>query len=147
MLPDDHSQALADSDPQRTAERAAAAMGEGDAASAGAGVSLAAIEPGRATTRMTVRADHVNGHAICHGGYLFLLADTALAYASNSFGPASVAARADITFLRPARLGDELEAVAQLRARAGRSGIYDVTVRRGTEVIAEFRGQATRLRG
>jgi acyl-CoA thioesterase len=76
---------------------------------------------------------------MCQGGYLFLLADTALAYASNSFGPAAVAAGAEITLPRLARPGDELQAVAELRTTAGRSGIFDVSVRRGTEVVAEFR--------
>jgi phenylacetic acid degradation protein PaaD len=95
---------------------------------------------------MTVRPDMVNGHELAHGGLVFALADTAFACACNSWGPATVAAGADITFLRPARLGDVLEAEARVRTRRGRSGIYDVTVRREDEVIAEFRGRSTELR-
>lgn len=149
MLPDDtndDSVTAAAEDPRRVAELAAARMGAGDAASSGAGVSLVSVGPGRAVTRMTVSDRHVNGHGICHGGYLFLLADTALAYASNSFGPAAVASGAEINFIRPARLDDELEAVAEPRASAGRTAIFDVTVRRGPVVLAEFRGRTTRLR-
>lgn len=84
----------------------------------------------------------VNGHGTAHGGYLFLLADTASACACNSHGPVTVAAGADITLVAPAREGDELPAVAQERTRYGRSGIYDVTVARGEQVIAEFRGRS-----
>ncbi len=82
----------------------------------------------------------VNGHAIAHGAFVFAVADTAFACACNSHGPVTVAASADITFVAPAREGDELVAEAVERIRYGRSGIYDVTVRRGDEVVAEFRG-------
>jgi acyl-CoA thioesterase len=91
---------------------------------------------------MTVRPDMLNGHAIAHGGLVFALADTAFACACNSHGPTTVAAGAEITFLRAAQAGDELEARAVERVRHGRSGIYDVTVRRGADVIAEFRGRS-----
>jgi phenylacetic acid degradation protein PaaD len=87
----------------------------------------------------------LNGHSICHGGYVFLLADTAFACACNSEGPVTVAAGADVTFIAPAREGDVLVASAQERARYGRSGIYDVTVRRGDDVVAEFRGRSRTL--
>jgi len=92
-----------------------------------------------------VRDNMVNGHAIAHGGLIFALADTAFACACNSFGPVTVAASADIVFVAPARAGDVLVAEAVLRTRFGRSGLYDVTVRRGGEVIAEFRGRSHEL--
>ena len=86
----------------------------------------------------------VNGHGMCHGGYLFLLADSAFACACNSPGPVTVAAGADVVFLASGREGDVLEAVATERSRHGRSGVYDVTVRRPVDgqVIAEFRGRS-----
>ncbi|MFI8853112.1 hydroxyphenylacetyl-CoA thioesterase PaaI [Streptomyces sp. NPDC053499] len=114
----------------------------GDRASAALGIALAEAGEGFATVRMRVTADMVNGHGTAHGGYLFLLADTAFACACNSHGPVTVAAGADITFVAPAWEGDELLAVAQERTRYGRSGIYDVTVLRGEQVIAEFRGRS-----
>ncbi len=119
-----------------------------DEASRALGIELLATEAGTATVRMRVTAAMVNGHDIAHGGYVFLLADTAFACACNSHGPVTVAAAADITFIEPARLGDVLLAVATERTRFGRSGIYDVTVfRDGDEriVIAEFRGTSRTL--
>jgi len=106
------------------------------------GIEVVAAGSGRATARMRVTRDMINGHAIAHGGYVFLLADTAFACACNSHGPVTVAAGADITFVASAREGDLLVATAEERTRYGRSGIYDVTVRRGDEVIAEFRGRS-----
>jgi phenylacetic acid degradation protein PaaD len=91
---------------------------------------------------MTVGPAMLNGYGSVHGGIVFLLADTAFACACNSHGPVTVAAAADITFVAPAREGDVLVATAQERVRYGRSGVYDVTVRRGDEVIAEFRGRS-----
>jgi acyl-CoA thioesterase len=124
------------------ARRQAERMWQGDAASRGLGIELGPVGPGRATASMTVRPDMVNGHGSCHGGYLFLLADTAFAFACNTHGPAVVAAGADVTFLAPALEGDELVATAVERVRAGRSGLYDVTVRRGDDVVLEFRGRS-----
>ncbi len=120
----------------------AAVMLEADQASRSLGMQLLEVGEGTATVRMTVSPAMVNGHAIAHGGYVFMLADTAFACACNSRGPVTVAAGADITFIAPAREGDELVAVAAERTSYGRSGIYDVTVRRGDEVIAEFRGRS-----
>jgi acyl-CoA thioesterase len=117
-----------------------------DRASAALGIELIDVGPGRARVRMSVRADMVNGHDIAHGGLIFTLADTAFACACNSWGQVTVAAGAEISFLAPGRLGDVLEASAQVRARSGRTGIYDVTVRRGDDVIAEFRGRSSELR-
>jgi len=113
-----------------------------DLASQALGMELAQAGDGQAAVRMTIRDSMVNGHSIAHGGYVFLLADTAFACACNSRGPVTVAAAADITFVAPARAGDQLTAVATERVRYGRSGIYDVTVLRGDEVIAEFRGRS-----
>jgi acyl-CoA thioesterase len=113
-----------------------------DRASRGLGMELVEVGDGRAVVRMRVTAAMVNGHGIAHGGYVFLLADTAFACACNSYGPVTVAASADITFVAPVREGDLLTAYASERARFGRSGIYDVSVQRGDEVIAEFRGQS-----
>ncbi len=120
----------------------AAAMFEADLASRNIGIELLEAGDGAATARMTVSPAMVNGHAIAHGGYVFLLADTAFACACNSRGLVTVAAGADITFVTPAREGDVLVAVAVERVSFGRSGIYDVTVRRGNEVVAEFRGRS-----
>jgi acyl-CoA thioesterase len=117
-------------------------MFDRDPASRGLGMQLVDAGNGRATVRMSVTAAMVNGHAIAHGGYVFLLADTAFACACNSHGPVTVAAGADISFLRPVREGDVLEASATQRAASGRSGIYDVTVTRGGDVVAEFRGRS-----
>jgi acyl-CoA thioesterase len=115
-----------------------------DAASRALGITVVDIAAGRATTRMPVRADMVNGHGIAHGAFVFAVADTAFACACNSHGPVTVAAAAEITFVAAAREGDELHPRAIERVRFGRSGIYDVTVRRGpapdAEVLAEFRG-------
>ncbi|GAA1594506.1 hydroxyphenylacetyl-CoA thioesterase PaaI [Actinomadura kijaniata] len=117
-------------------------MFDADLASRALGIELRSAEGGRAEAAMRVTEAMVNGHGIAHGGYVFLLADTAFALACNSHGPVTVAAGADITFVRPARLGDLLVAVAEERTRYGRSGIYDVTVRRDGEVVAEFRGRS-----
>jgi acyl-CoA thioesterase len=122
-----------------------AAMMAGDEASRRLGIELIDLGEGRAVTRMRVRDDMVNGHAIAHGGLIFTLADTAFACACNSFGPVTVAASAEIVFVAPARAGDMLQAEAVLRTRFGRSGLYDVTVRRDGDVIAEFRGRSHQL--
>jgi len=129
------------------AQRAAAAMEQADAAGREAGVRLLDVGPGRARTALTVAARHLNGHGICHGGYVFLLADAAFAYACNSYGVSAVAAGADIDFLRPVPLGAVLVAEAVERARSGRSGLYDVSVRVADEVVAEFRGRARQVPG
>jgi acyl-CoA thioesterase len=134
-------------DPDETARRTADAMQRADAAGREAGVRLLEVGAGRARVALTVEPRHVNGHGICHGGYLFLLADAALAYASNSYGVSAVAAGADIAFLRPVQLGAEVEAQAVERARSGRSGLYDVTVRVGGAAVAEFRGRTRQVPG
>jgi phenylacetic acid degradation protein PaaD len=134
--------------PEEIAQRSAEAMMSGDQASLAAGVELVDVGPGRATATMTVRGDMVNGHDIAHGGYVFLLADTAFAVACNSYGQSTVAAGCDIAFVAPVHAGDQLTAEATERHRAGRSGIYDVSVRRadGT-VVAELRGRSRTIAG
>ncbi|MEZ0070373.1 acyl-CoA thioesterase [Streptacidiphilus sp. MAP12-20] len=118
-----------------------------DKASQSLGIELLDAGDGTARLRMTITPAMVNGHGIAHGGYLFLLADTAFACACNSSGPVTVAAGADISFVASAHEGDVLIATAHERTRYGRSGIYDVTVQRGSDVIAEFRGRSRALRG
>ncbi|MER7580137.1 hydroxyphenylacetyl-CoA thioesterase PaaI [Kitasatospora sp. NPDC097691] len=125
-----------------------AALYERDETSRSLGIALEEVSAGRAVMRMTVAATMVNGHGTAHGGFLFLLADAAFSYACNSHGPVTVAQAAQVAFLAPAAVGDELVAEAVERSRAGRTGIYDVTVRRvDGRVIAEFRGQSATIGG
>ena len=127
------------------AQRCADAMWTDDQASRRLGMRLIDIAPGRARLTMTVRDDMVNGHGTCHGGFLAALADSAFAFACNTYGQVTVAAGFDITFVAPAVVDDELVAVATERTRYGRSGLYDVTVTRDGTVIAEFRGRSRSL--
>lgn len=117
-------------------------MFRADQASAGLGMELVAVGDGSAVVQMTIRRPMLNGHGIAHGGYVFMLADTAFACACNSRGEVTVAAGADISFIAQVREGDVLVATATERVSFGRSGIYDVTVRRGEDVVAEFRGRS-----
>lgn len=140
--------AVSSADPDTAlALRCAEAMYAADEASRLLGIRIVEVTPGRAVARMDVDERMVNGHGIAHGGYLFLLADSAFAFACNTYNQATVAARADVTFVAPVRLGDELEALAEERVRYGRNGVYDVTVRRVSDgqVVAEFRGQSRAL--
>ena len=134
-------------DADRLARACAEAMWAEDRASPSLGMRLEAVAPGQAVLSMTVGETMVNGHGICHGGFIFTLADSAFAYACNSHGERAVAQHCAITFLRPGRRGETLRAEATERARTGRSGITDVRVTGadGT-VVAEFRGQS-RLTG
>jgi acyl-CoA thioesterase len=126
------------------ARRSADSMWSDDAASRMLGMKIVAVGPGTATVSMAVREDMINGWGLCHGGLVASLADSAFAVACNSHGEVTVAAGFDVSFLEAARLGDELVAVASERTRRGRSGVYDVTVRRAGEdsVVAEFRGRS-----
>ena len=101
-----------------------------DRASQALGMHIVEVGPGRATLRMTVRHDMVNGHDIGHGGLTFTLADSAFAFACNSYNRRTVAAGAEVRFRAPTRLGDVLVATAVERSRDGRDGVYDVTVTR-----------------
>ena len=122
------------------------AMMARDEASRGLGIELVDHAEGRAVTRMTVRPDMLNGHAVAHGGLIFALADTAFACACNSYGPVTVAAAAEIVFVAPAYAGDVLTGgEAVVRTRFGRAGLYDVTIRRDGDVIAEFRGRSHQI--
>ncbi len=125
-----------------TGSAAAHAMFAADRAAQDLGIELLQAGGGSALLRMTVAADMLNGHGTAHGGIVFTLADTAFACACNSHGPVTVAAGADIVFAAPVVEGDVLTASARERTRFGRSGIYDVTVLRGSTVIAEFRGRS-----
>jgi phenylacetic acid degradation protein PaaD len=141
-------------DPQTVADRSAATMWAGDAASQALGMVLDEVRPGYARISMRVRADMVNGHSICHGGLVFALADSAFAFACNSYNRVAVAQACDIVFVAPARLGDVLVAEAVERSRFGRNGIYDVTVTAGADggsggggLVAEFRGRSRQIAG
>lgn len=133
---------------EEIARRSADAMWARDDASKWLGASLDAVGPGTATLSMTVETHHTNGHDICHGGYIFTLADSAFAFACNSYNRIVVAQHNSITFVAPGRLGDRLTAEAREVARFGRSGIYDVRVsdQKGT-LIAEFRGNSRMIEG
>lgn len=124
----------------------ARAMLDADHASTDCGIQLLGNGPGSATLAMKVTDDMLNGHAITHGGYVFLLADSAFAVACNGYGRTTVSAGASITYLQPTTAGDELVAEATEQARYGRNGIYDVTVRCGELVVAEFRGTSREIR-
>jgi len=133
-------------DAATLAARCAEAMYGNDAASQALGITIDAVGPGTAQARMTVETNMVNGHGICHGGYVFTLADTAFAFACNTYDDVTVAAGADVTFLSPVAAGTTLTATATERARRGRSGLYDVTVAtEAGEVVAEFRGRSRSL--
>lgn len=125
------------------AKRCAATMYANDAASQALGIRVDIPAAGSAITTMTVRTDMVNGFDVCHGGLLFTLADTAFAFACNSYDDRTFAAAASIDFLRPARLGDELRAQAREDYRGSKSGFYSVEIRnQHDEVVAVFRGRS-----
>ena len=142
-----HAHAV-DADVQALAERVAASMFDSDHASRSLGMRIESVGPGRAVMTMTVRGDMVNGHAICHGGFIFLLADSAFAFACNSHNRNTVAQGCAIDYLAPARAGDVLRAVGVERSRTGRTGVYDIEVtnQHGT-AIALFRGKSYRIDG
>jgi acyl-CoA thioesterase len=133
--------------PEEIASRSAAAMWADDRASQALGMELREVGPGRAVLSMTVTEDMVNGHAIGHGGLTFTLADSAFAFACNSYNRTTVAAGAEIRFRAPTRLGDALVARAVERTREGRDGVYDVTVTVGGTVVAEFTGRSREIGG
>jgi acyl-CoA thioesterase len=135
-------------DAQTLAEAVGQAMWARDNATQALGMCLSAIGPGSATMTMPVRGDMLNGHRICHGGFIFTLADSAFAYACNSHNITTVAAGCQIDFLAPAREGEVLVADATERAAMGRTGVYDISVRvRDGRQIALFRGKSHRIGG
>lgn len=134
--------------PEEIARRSAEAMWARDDASKWLGMSLEAVGPGTATTSFTVEKHHTNGHDICHGGYIFTLADSAFAFACNSHNRLAVAQHNSITYVAPGRLGDRLKAEAREIALYGRSGICDVRVTdQDGRLVAEFRGASRTLEG
>ncbi|GAB3456861.1 hydroxyphenylacetyl-CoA thioesterase PaaI [Massilia terrae] len=136
------------SDPQALAELAGKTMYERDAASQKLGMTLDEIRPGYARMSMPVRADMLNGHATCHGGYIFMLADSAFAFACNSHNYATVGAGCSIDYLAPGREGDVLTAEAVEQALAGRTGVYDIVVtNQEGRKVALFRGKSHRVSG
>ena len=137
-----------DMSPQALAEACAKAMWTEDRASQGLGMEIRLIAPGEAVMSMLVRPDMTNGHGICHGGFIFTLADSAFAFACNTYDQSTVAQQCAVTFIEPVREGEVLTAHAVERTRAGRGGIYDVTVRDSrNNVVAEFRGHSRTIAG
>ena len=135
-------------DAQTLARACADAMWADDKASAALGMKIESISPGEAVLSMTVRDDMVNGHAICHGGFIFTLADSAFAFACNSDNHSAVASGARIDFLAPGHLGDQLTASARQVTQGRRTGVYDVEVsNQDGRKIAVFRGNSHRLGG
>ena len=134
--------------PEEIAEKSAKAMWTRDNASKWLGATLGEVGPGWAMMSMTVEKHHTNGHDICHGGFIFTLADSAFAFACNSYNQNTVAQQATITFVEPGRLGDRLVAEAREVSKQGRSGIYDIEVRRDDgALVAAFRGLSRTIKG
>lgn len=134
--------------PQQVAEYVRDGMLKNDAATSGLGMTVREIGPGHATVTMPVRADMLNGHAICHGGFISALADSAFAFACNSYDELTVASGFAIDFLAPARKDDLLTARCVEVSKAGRTGVYDTdVVNQREERIAIFRGRSYTLKG
>lgn len=136
------------SEAQQTADFVGESMFANDRASQGLGMKVVAMGPGRATLSMTVRADMLNGFDICHGGFVTTLADSAFAFACNSYNEMTVASGLSVDLLAPSREGDQLTAEAVEVSQQGRTGVYDITVinQRG-ERVAVVRGRSYRLKG
>ena len=130
------------------AEACASELFERDNASQAMGMRLLSVAPGQAQVGMSVRADMVQGHGTCHGGYLFALADSAFAFACNTYNEATVAIGCSIDYVAPARLGDTLTAQAIEQSRSGRTGNYDVRIEnQNGQLIALFHGKSYKVRG
>lgn len=135
-------------DPQELATAAAAEMYERDRATQALGIEIVAVAPGYARMHMTVRADMLNGHQTCHGGFIFALADSTFAFACNSYNIHAVAAGCSIEYLAPGYEGDLLQAEATEQAQSGRAGVYDIVVsNQDGKKIALFRGKSHQLKG
>jgi acyl-CoA thioesterase len=130
---------------QELAEACAEAMYARDVASRSLGITVVRVSPGGAHLSMVVTEAMVNGHGICHGGYIFLLADTAFAFACNTYNVATVAQSASVEFIRPVAEGDCLEAIAREAMRFGRNGLYDIEIARDGETVAIFHGRSRSL--
>ena len=139
---------MSERSPQQTADLVRARMFDADRASRGLGMQVLEVTPGRATIVMTVRADMLNGHDMCHGGLIATLADSAFAFACNSTNELTVASGFSIDLVAPARLDDVLTARCNEMSKAGRTGVYDAEVvnQRG-ERVALFRGRSYTLKG
>lgn len=134
--------------PQARAEKCAALMFENDAASPGLGMVIDAVGPGTATMSMVVRPDMLNGHKICHGGFIFLLADSCFAFACNSYNQNTLAQQNQITYTAPGLPDERLMAHATEISKTGRSGVYDVIVTGNDgRTIALFRGLSRSIKG
>lgn len=135
--------------PEEVAKKSAEIMWGEDNATAHLGMKLVSIGPGKAILTMPVGAHMTNGHGTCHGGYIFTLADSAFAFACNSYNQRAVAAHCSITYLAPARGGIVLRATAAEQQRVDRNGIYDITVTDDASgaIIAEFRGHSRTIAG
>ncbi|KIN63087.1 putative phenylacetic acid degredation protein [Sulfitobacter noctilucicola] len=134
--------------PQMRARKCADLMFASDSASPGLGMAITDIGPGHATMTMTVRQDMLNGHRICHGGFIFTLADSAFAFACNSYNQLVVAQQNQITYLSPGKEGEVLTATATEASRSGRSGVYDVRVTgEDGRAVALFRGLSRSVKG
>ena len=139
---------LTAAEAQALANATAEAMYARDRAAQAHDIRIVRVQPGAALLSMPVRSDMVNGHHICHGGMIFTLADTAFAYACNSYNKNTVASACHIDFLAPAKEGETLEAEAVEQSAAGRTGVYDITVRNSHgKTIALFRGKSYRING
>jgi acyl-CoA thioesterase len=139
---------VSSAEAQNRAQSVVQALYLADRASQALGIEFIDVAPGRVQIAMTVRPDMVNGHGMCHGGVVFTFADSAFAFACNSHGEPMVAAGASIEFLAPTALGERVTATATEIFRRGRHGIYDVAVTSARqEVLAQFRGRCSRLRG
>jgi acyl-CoA thioesterase len=135
-------------DAQQVAEATRDAMWANDRASKSLGMRVVSVGPGTATLTMTVRDDMLNGHDLCHGGLIATLADSAFAFACNAYNEITVASGFDIHLIAGARGGDELTAMASEVSKAGRTGVYDITVtnQRG-DTVAAFRGRSYTMKG
>ena len=144
----EHHPAMEETAARALAERVAASMYARDTATQALGIRVVRVEPGFAELAMMVRNDMLNGHEICHGGFIFTLADSAFAYACNSYNLNTVASGCAIEFTAPAHRGETLTARAHERQLAGRTGVYDVEVANARgETVALFRGKSYRIKG
>lgn len=135
-------------DPQSLAESVRERMFANDHASRGLGMQIEAVGPGHARIVMTVRQDMLNGFAICHGGFITTLADSAFAFACNSYNLLTVASGIVVDFLAPAHEGDRLLAEAREVSRTGATGVYDITVtNQQGKTVAVMRGRSHTLKG
>jgi len=133
---------------QQTADFVRDGMFRNDRASKLLGMQIVDVSPGSATLSMVIRDDMLNGHDICHGGLITTLADSAFAFACNSYNELTVASGFSVDLLAPGRLNDVLTARCTEVSKAGRTGVYDavITNQRG-ERVAVFRGRSYTMKG